>query len=758
MFEHRRLQNLEDYFITLDQRPERGVYFYRLNGYDENIREFLSKYYEAARKNGVVLEGKIPNPEESNLAYYEEIMGRAFQMDAGFVDRSLKRWLPRMNDQQRARLAGSIYETLGAMRREGKNENMLKNAYIKFMCWLYYKFERIVNHLGEKEVPKILYEGTVSVYELKMFAVLSGAGSDILLLQRDQDAGYRKLDPTDALSFEYQKPGLQAIPEGFGIRQIRKDLERRWNRERLYGGGALVTNCTNAWITGEGFPDILKSGAERGTDERFFYNCFMRINGVEDKVTYLNELYQFQLALKNAKRALVILEREIPAPTAEEIRAVPKKNYGSPDQMLADLSREIHYTANAELEKLMRKAFIDILSDEADTPGMNLNRLVNHAVYLICWLGRYVPALFEGWRMPKIGCFVYLGGCRNGKEAMFLKLLSRLPADVVILKPDLGASCCLTDPSLYEKNYGQSLSVERFPREGQDVRMGTAAYHAERELDEVMYQDSGLYRNQQYGRALSVSLQTMYEEIALLWDQEVKYRPNFAVTGQVVSIPVLFAKVCGIKDGQVDRYWSEIHRLVTTDTFVIRQAPHLLPTDPNPIKAHVTEFFKNGKVQKARIKAHASYPYGFLREEMQDHILEKLQLLIDQKIIRGTFENGTEYTIMAVVLNLEKEIVRLLQRFDFTKKNPKLIYIHTTEQMISLEDSILTAFLNLAGFDVIFFVPTGYQCIEKYFNREIMEEHQIGEYLYDLQAPSFGAPPSNHTKRSWREILFKRGN
>ena len=35
------------------------------------------------------------------------------------------------------------------MQRAGKTEGMLKNAYIKFMCWLYYKFERIVNLLGE---------------------------------------------------------------------------------------------------------------------------------------------------------------------------------------------------------------------------------------------------------------------------------------------------------------------------------------------------------------------------------------------------------------------------------------------------------------------------------------------------------------------------------------------------------------------------------------------------------------------------------
>ena len=223
------------------------------------------------------------------------------------------------------------------------------------------------------------------------------------------------------------------------------------------------------------------------------------------------------------------------------------------------------------------------------------------------------------------------------------------------------------------------------------------------------------------------------------------------------SVFRLFCKSVGYKDGQINQYWTDIHTLVTADTFVIRQVPHINPTDPNPVKAHAAEFFKNRKLQKAKIRAHACYSYGFLREEIQEHILEKLQLLIDQRLIRGTFENGAEYTIISVVLNLEKEILRLLQRFDFTKKNPKLIYIHTTEAMISLEDSILTAFLSLAGFDVVFFVPTGYQCIEKYFNREIVEEHQAGEYLYDLQVPSFKAAPPN-TRRSWREIIFKRGN
>lgn len=759
MFKHGKLQNLEDCFRGLKDRPEGSVYFCRINGYHEKIREFLQMYYEAARKTGVVIEGKIQNPEETHLQYYEEIMGREFRMDGGFIEESLRRWLPRMNDYQRGQVAASIYDTLDDMRRTGKNDNMLKNAYIKFMCWFYYKFERIVNRLGENAVPKILYEGTISIYELKILDILSKAGSDIILLQQEGDQNYRKLDPSGTLSDVLELPGMTGFPTGFGVKWLRKELEKQWNRERLCGGGPTLSNCTNAWIEGKGFTDSLKSSSERGTDSRFFYNCFIRINGVEDKVTYLNELYQFQLELRNSGRKLLILEKEIPAPASEEISSVPRKNYGNEDQLIAELSREIHYTASGELEKLMRKAFIDALSEEAGREGVNLNRLMNHGVYLLCWLKRYTSRLFDNWKMPQLGCFIYLGGCRNGKEAMFVKLLSKLPVDVLILKPDRDAACCLADPVLYEINHMQSLVVEHFPKEGQDIRMGTAAYHAERELDEVMYQDSGLYRNQQYDRAVSVSLQTMYEEISILWNQEVKYRPNFAVNGPVVSIPVIFAKVSGVKDGQLTKYWSDIHNLVTADTLVIRQAPHINPTDPNPMKAHVTGFFKNGKLQKSKIKEHAAYPYGFLREEMQDHILEKLQLLIDQKIIRGTFENGTEYTIIAVVLNLEKEIVRLLQRFDFTKKNPKLIYIHTTEQMISLEDSIVTAFLNLAGFDVVFFVPTGYQNVEKHFNREIMEEHQIGEYLYDLQAPFFRAAPSNaNTRRSWREIIFKRGS
>ncbi len=758
VFGHIKMQDLNDFFKNMNERESAGVFFCRINGYTQEIGRFIRTYYAAAVKCGVIIQGRLRNPDEKNLAYYHEIMGPAFQLNTAFIVAALRKWLPRMNDYQRENVALSLYDALFLLQKEGKTEHMIKNAYIKCMCWLYYRFERIVSQLGENHVPKILYEGTVSRYELMILSILSNAGCDVVLLQYDGDAGYLKLDGLSQHSTEFKMPGMQAFPPDFSLKQIQEEIQTEANRERLYGQRPEKMNCTNAWIEGNGLADIETDVSKRGEDSKFYYNSFIRISGVEDKTTYANELYQFYLRMKNNERQMVIVSESLGRPAMEEIAAIHRNHYTKPDQLIMDLSSNIRYTANVQLQRMMVRAFVDVLLMETDARGqeLNLNRLTNQAVCVLCWLSRYQSRLFAGYKEPQISCFIYLGGCRDENEALFLRLLARLPVDVLILCPKGEGTCCLQDPLLYEIHYTQTLHMHTFPQEQTDVVIGTAAYHAERELDTLMYQDSGIYREKQYETAHTVILQTMYEEISILWKEEVKYRPSFSTIEDEVHIPVIFAKVSGVRDGLVPQYWRSVKELITEDTFVIKSAPFIEPGASNPMRAYAAEFYKNGRLAKDKVKSHASYPYGFLREEIQDYILDKLKLLIDQKAIRGTFENGTEYTIIATVLNLPKEIVRLIQKFDFTKTNPKLIYINTGEQMISLEDSILAAFLNRVGFDVVFFVPTGYQNVEKHFNRKVMEEHQIGEYVYDLHVPNLENALFK-TRTSWRDKLFKRG-
>ncbi|WP_054742343.1 YceG family protein [Cellulosilyticum ruminicola] len=755
MFVHGKIQGLNDFFISLNQRTSKTVYFYRISGYASQIDEFIRKYYEAARRNGVIIEGKLPNPDEKNLAYYQEMMGMTFQMDRGFIEESLRKWLPRMNGTQRGNIADAMHNELEALQSAGKNENILKNAYIKFMCWLYYKFERIVNKLGENDIPKILYEGEVSSYELMLLSILAHAGCDIVLLQYEGDQKYLQLDQGSEKSNALVLSQMTAFPNTFNLRFIREKLQEASSRERLYGKALEIVGVTNTWTNEKGLEAIKISSGVRGDEKNHFYNCYYRINGVQDKLTYISELYHFNLALKNSERKVVIVEGEIMSPTVEEIAAIHRKNYMSKEQMLSDLAQNIQFTTGAQLRQLVMKSFIDVMLLEAEKPEMNLNKLMNKAVYVLCWLKRYEAQLFMNWRMPEVSCFIYMGTCKNDNEALFMKLLSRLPVDVLILNPSLNSRCCLEDCLLEEINYEYTLQVKQYPKEDNNVQMATVAHHAEAELDTLLYQDTGIYRNKQYMKANSITLKTMYEEIRILWPEELRCRQHFSTTLDLVNMPVIFSKVSGVRNKNVTQYWEEVKELIEEETYVVKEVPFIESAAFNPMKAYVNEFFKNGTLQKEKIKTHGHNPFDFLREEIQDYMLDKLSLLINQKLIKGTFENGTEYTIVATVLNLPKELLRMIQRFDFTKKNPKLIYIHTGEKLPSLEDAVLMTYLNLIGFDIVCFTPTGYQGIEKYFNKSLMEQHQIGEYMYDLQIPSLEKNSLN-TLRAWSNKIFKR--
>ena len=68
------LSGLDDYFKPLRSRCPGGIYFYRFNGYNDEIGAFLSKYYNAARQCGVIIEDRIPNPDNKNLSYYNEML------------------------------------------------------------------------------------------------------------------------------------------------------------------------------------------------------------------------------------------------------------------------------------------------------------------------------------------------------------------------------------------------------------------------------------------------------------------------------------------------------------------------------------------------------------------------------------------------------------------------------------------------------------------------------------------------------------
>ena len=111
MFKNINLLSLNDFFLSLNNRKGNFVFFYRFNGISNDIMGFIKQYYMSARQNGVIIDGRIPNPTPENLNYLSEMLGSDFMLDKAFLDNKLKKWLPRMSDAQRNNICSAIFST-----------------------------------------------------------------------------------------------------------------------------------------------------------------------------------------------------------------------------------------------------------------------------------------------------------------------------------------------------------------------------------------------------------------------------------------------------------------------------------------------------------------------------------------------------------------------------------------------------------------------------------------------------------------------
>ena len=760
MFARRRAAHLSEHFLPLLARGGSFVHFTRVCVWSEETADFIARFYAESRAFGAAVDGRLPNPSGENLSYFNEILGADYKTDEDFLFDSLCRWLPRMNPTSRRDLAKSLFDVLSSLEKSGKPPAAVKNAYVKFMCWLYYRFSRVAENLGGENLPKIFLCGEISAHELMFVSALVCAGADALLVLPRGEKSYFSLDPASALSDSFDSDSKSTFPENFSVSILNDELLKKTQIERAAGGKSEWQPCTNAWADGSGFGDILKKSAERKIPAhlkgRFFANCYCRIDGADDRTVYETSLVSFKREILAQGRSVAVASRAIPAASVEEIAQIKRGRTDTAIHLACDLCASLPKIADAETNILLRSEFLKSVLRLSDS-GISGGKLTSRAVSIACLLRRYIPHLFSNFRIEKseLPLFICFGAKISGAQADFVSLLSKLPCDVLVLNPQ-----CLQNPfddsNLFAVSGKEAVQIEQFPESSGIVRAGTAAYQAERDLDAILYSGTGIFREMQHSRLEAVRLMTTIDEIKILWNEESRFRPNFAENGDAVNVPVIFAKISGVKNGNIGEYWREVGKLcVGEKTFVVKNAPLVKSGDFNPMKEFAVDFFRGGVLRKERVLSHKSFPYSLLRKEIQELILEKLSILLEKRLVRGIGENGGEYTAIATILNMPKEIVHLFQSFDFAAKNPKFVYINSLEREISFEDAVLAEFLNLAGFDVVFFVPTGFRSVERYFQNGQIPEIIAGEFVNPISVPD--EFPASEKKSFFSKILGKIG-
>lgn len=721
-----KIDRVDDYLKKVDERKEAGVYFYKLNFYNQEVKNFLKKYLKKTKENGLYIKNRLQNPTANNINYFMEFIGSDFFLEKKFFEKKLKRWLPQLTESENKEFSNLVFETLNELKKEGKNESILKNVYMKFMCWSYYKFQYVIKRcyeMREKETPKILFEGEISNHELLFLNIISKLGCDVLILQYSQDVKSQGILEINILP-------KNNFPENFCLENLLfEELEEEKIRDFIDKG---EEKREIDWLSGDIFESILKPIEERGKKKDVSYSVFAKILGVEDVNSYEMSLVKFRLKLEEKNRKFILIENGIKNPEYEEVSKILKPTLNSKSDVLLTLSKNIFFSQSLEKTKVIQKIFINSLLEEKEE---SLQKFFNKSVVILCWLIRYMKLALDKHNSEYYPVFLYYGSCNNQNEQLLLKILSRLDIDVIILCPDKSQEFKLEDRYLYEKIYEGSLPITKFPKDIKDIKLRTVAANAEKDLENILYRDTGLYKANQFKKAVPLNLNTIYEEIGILWKEEAKYRPNFEILKDSVIVPNICAKIVGVPDKNTNQYWKSIEKYVEDEEYFAVNFP-IFTFEKNNI-LNTVNFFKKGKLNFEKLKQDKNYKYSFIREEMQDYILEKIQFYLENRSLKTNNLENNENKILHLLLNLDIEILRKIQDFDFTKKIPKLVILDTKEDMGKIDDAIIIEFLKEVGFDILLFVPTGYRSLESYFSKNIFVEYQIGEFMYDLKIPKF---------------------
>lgn len=721
--------------------------FTRYIGYDnaDVFKNMLIESYAAAKKNGLFFEGRIP------MASTTEISSAAGYAAADLNDeRSVKSGLQSWLSSQRLQYSAEVITPLltEAIKTCGANG---KNTYFVLLCWL-------MKYLSIKPAS-LLYIGSGTLRELYFMLILSSCGVKVTYVSYGQDADFDKFTHKDKVqTIGGAMSGVVQIDFAhIDLSKAAQLCEMRASAQQVEGIVQRL-NTTAAGIFEDLMVDrrtrVVKNGGVYTEDGVIPVYCASLI-GYDDEAVYNNMLLNFKEGFAKSKKQLIFIEKPLDNPNADEIKQLGSVNRSSVTAMIDELALKIKLNgdstrtalAQTELRKLLNSLYTG-----------NPTVVFNYGSKFISWLYRCTQARKYAVQYEDIPLILYYGDISQS-ELYFLHYMSRVGFDIIYITPNKLLLDITVDKNLDNRmqifQLPQTKDSGSYPTKAIKMKVNTVAYSAERELDTMLYSgDAGIFRDFQFLNSQTVTLRTTLEEIGILWKQEARFRQGFATSGNLVTVPNVFAKISGVKDGNVNAYWEEIRDRLTPET-ILRVKGEKPEQQGTPDLSAYRSFYRNGQIDTERLKTSSLNKYSYLPDRIQDMLLFKLQETVDSKFLKLSGDD-LMCAVMHFGMNLDKEFMKLLQSFDFTKQLPKLIWIDPVEQTFTLEECIQLVLCNLIGFDILIYTPTGYKNLETFVSSDAFEEHTLNDFQYNLEVPKFKIPSETRNSGLFGK-LFRKG-
>ncbi len=480
---------------------------------------------------------------------------------------------------------------------------------------------------------------------------------------------------------------------------------------------------------------------------------FYRIIGIEQdsEREYYNDLFNMDLKLKSLNNMYLKvdyrLDTFVSGDVADKINRVwseikADSNLRAPYITANFYGSGILKATNIELMDMqVRRAFeacLDVFM-KTQKHAKNASIIKNFCIKIMYWFEKYALSMFKAYRIGKNNPkFLFYNDIKRD-EFYFMIFLSKIGFDILYFNSFSDGNLEEIDP---EHRYSIKLEFDRkvpnkpFPVSESIVTKETSAYRAERNIENAVNADNAdLFRPRQFENygVKSIPLKTTYEELFLLWNKEARHRSGFRVYNNTISIPNIFTKINGTHKN-IATYWTDITKLIKENgdfLHIIGRVPFSRASAKTV--DYRTLFTNNGLYDKEKVRNCPDYSLSHLKTSIQELLIEKANEMIQKEYFKFSIDLNVKTRILSTLLNLDKELIKLLQRFDYPFFVPKVLIYHNDDRPFSMEDYITIAFLNSVGLDIAIFSPTGYNNIENGIKSNLFDVHNLEDVKFDLR-------------------------
>ena len=680
--------------------------------------------------------------------------------------------------------------------KHNASETVIKNFAIKLLGWVSKYVPKLFNNTNynlnnEKDIinPKVLFYGEIKKHEIYFLIFLSKLGCDVLYINSQSDMDFLKIDlankysrlitlpkskPLLPLNFETANNYETVNKEDKANTKISTDevketiIPNKTNntKDDISTPSLFYKDCINTMLKSSMhiFDDMLIPVNKRigftGGSIPFIPIYFYRYIGIkQSENNYYNDLFRLDKKFNLLDSLYLRFTGSIPMISNSKLITTPLNiwQYIDPFDVsltskLATLLMEhkIFPTINHTLNCSMANSFSYILDIYCkEETNLNLSKVRNFTLKLLSWIYDFVPNLMKNFDFQDISSdemfnpkVLYYGDIKK-HELLFLIFLSRLGCDIIYINSQSDMVLDLTTSSeIFSKSFELPFKapLKEFPKEELLVRQETIALKASRELSTALYtDDDGFYKPWQFEeyKTIPITLKTTYYELKSLWNEPSSLRTGFKVENGTVHMPNLFAKISGVHS-DLNLYWKDVSCLKSSDnTLFMHKIPFTNVTySKTDLYSLAFVLDNNGLVDKQKLINHNCYKFSHLKTSLQHIMLEKINYLMQSDMLMKTIDKEFKLKILMAILDMDKNILQLIQQYDYPSKIPKIVIYDNNENTFSDEDSIILCFLNLFGFDITILTPTGYNNIEEKIHTKFYDTHRLENVDFNLPLPN----------------------